>query len=227
MHFFSKEFGLFGGHGIVGAHVPVGIGIAFAHKYKGDGGVCIVFLGDGAVGQGAFHEACNLAGVYKLPVIVVVENNQYAMGTAVDRVFAETDFYRHAPRYNMHGALVNGMNVLDVYAAMKDHVELARNNEPSLLEIRTYRYRGHSMSDPQKYRTKEEMDQKKTEDPIVQLKLYLTENEIADNELLDSIDDEVKRVVLESVEFADNSPQPDESAIYKDVYGNDDYPFIA
>ncbi|NND72450.1 MAG: pyruvate dehydrogenase (acetyl-transferring) E1 component subunit alpha [Rhodothermales bacterium] len=227
MHYFSKELGLFGGHGIVGAHVPLGVGIGFAHKYKEDGGVCIVFLGDGAVGQGAFHEACNLAGVYQLPVVIVVENNQYAMGTAVDRVFAETDFYRHAPGYNMHGALVNGMNVLDVYAAIRDYAEMARNNEPSLLEIRTYRYRGHSMSDPQKYRTKKEMDAKKDEDPIIQLKAYLIDHGLSDHGSLDEIDEKVKKIVMESVEFADNSPHPELSEIYTDVYAGDDYPFLS
>ena len=141
--------------------------------------------------------------------------------------FAETDFYKHAPRYDMHGALVDGMNVMNVYAAMQDHVELARNNEPSLLEIRTYRYRGHSMSDPQKYRTKEEMDQKKSEDPIIQLKSYLIEHGIIDNDGLDEIDSKVKEDVMASVEFADNSPAPDASDIYKDVYAGDDYPFLS
>ncbi len=227
MHYFSKELRFFGGHGIVGAHVPVGIGIAFAHKYKEDGGVCVVFLGDGAVGQGSFHEACNLAGIYELPVVVVIENNEYAMGTSVDRAFAETDFYKHAPRYKMNGALVNGMNVFDVYAAMKDSIALARENKPSLLEVRTYRYRGHSMSDPQKYRTKEEMDDKKNEDPIIRLKAYLIEKDLSDNDALDAIDEEVKQVVLEAVEFADNSPFPDEDTIYQDVYSSRDYPFLS
>lgn len=227
MHYFSKEFGLFGGHGIVGAHVPVGIGIAFAHKYKEDGGVCVTFLGDGAVGQGAFHEACNLAGIYELPAIVVIENNQYAMGTAVDRAFAETDFYKHGPRYDMHGMVVDGMDVFDVYRAMKDAVELARQNKPVLMEVRTYRYRGHSMSDPQKYRTKEEMEAKKGEDPIIRLKAYLVENKLSDNEALDKIDEDVKQIVLDAVEFADNSPFPDEKTIYEDIYDNGDYPFLA
>jgi pyruvate dehydrogenase E1 component alpha subunit len=227
MHFFSKEKGLYGGHGIVGAHVPVGVGIAFAHKYKEDGGVSVSFFGDGAVGQGSIHEASNLASLYELPSILVVENNHYAMGTAVHRAFAETQFTHHAVGYNMKAALVDGMDVFSVTKAMQDHVALARENKPSMLEIRTYRYRGHSMSDPQKYRTKEELETKKNQDPIIRLKAYILEHKITTNRALDAIDDDVKQEVLASVDFAENSPAPDLSEIYDNIYDENDYPYLA
>ncbi len=226
MHFFSAEKGLFGGHGIVGGHIPVGVGIAFAHKYRETGGVCLCFFGDGAVNQGSFHEAINLAGLYELPVILIIENNQYAMGTAVHRASAEPDFYKQAVGYDLPGALVNGMDVLSVYKAMKEHVEMARNGQPSLIEMRTYRYRGHSMSDPGKYRTKEELERKKNEDPILRLKAYLLDRKLSSNEDLDQIDEEVKDEVMESVTFAENSPYPPIETIYQDVYSQKDYPFL-
>ena len=228
MHFFKKELGFYGGHGIVGGHVPVGVGLAFAHKYKEDGGVSLTFLGDGAVGQGAFHEACNLAGLYDLPAIIIIENNQYAMGTASHRAFADPDFFKQAVPYDMPSALVNGMDVFAVYKAVKDHVERAREeSQPALLEIRTYRYRGHSMSDPQKYRTKEELEEKKNEDPIIRLKSYLLEHDLSDNDALDVLDEEVKAEVMDAVEFADESDLPPLDSIYDDVYVQDDYPFLA
>ncbi len=226
MHFFSAEKRLFGGHGIVGGHIPVGIGIAFAHKYKEDGGVCVCFFGDGAINQGSFHEAANLASLYKLPVVFVVENNQYAMGTAVHRASAETDLFKQATGYNMPGALADGMDVFDCYRAFTEHVALARDNQPSLLEVRTYRYRGHSMSDPGKYRTKEELEERKDNDPIIRLKAYLLEKELTTNEALDDIDDQVKKEVLESVEFSEKSEFPPLESIYEDVYVQNDYPFL-
>ncbi len=225
MHYFSKELKMMGGHGIVGAHIPVGAGIAFANKYKGEDTVCVTFFGDGAVHQGAFHEAANLAGLYELPVIFVIENNHYAMGTSVRRAAAEPDLYKQALSYDMPSSLVNGMDVFAVYKAMQEHIAMAREGKPSLMEIRTYRYRGHSMSDPQKYRTKEEMDAKKNEDPIIRLKSYLIENKISTNEALDAIDEEVTQEVLESVDFAEKSPAPDLETIYEDIYSQDDYPF--
>ncbi|MEM8485144.1 MAG: pyruvate dehydrogenase (acetyl-transferring) E1 component subunit alpha [Bacteroidota bacterium] len=225
MHYFSKELKMMGGHGIVGAHIPVGTGIAFANKYKGEDTVCLAFFGDGAIHQGAFHEAANLAGLYDLPVIFVVENNQYAMGTAVDRAAAEPDLYKQALSYDMPSSLVSGMDVFSVYEAMQHHVAMAREGKPSLIEIRTYRYRGHSMSDPQKYRTKEELDAKKDEDPILRLKAYLLEHKMATNAQLDKVDDEVKQEVMESVEFAENSPAPGLETIYEDIYSDKDYPF--
>ncbi len=225
MHYFDSKLKMMGGHGIVGAHIPVGTGIAFANKYKGEDTVCLTFFGDGAIHQGAFHEAANLASLYGLPVIFIIENNHYAMGTAVDRAAAEPDLYKQAFSYDMPSSLVNGMDVFSVYEAMKDHVALARNYQPSLLEIRTYRYRGHSMSDPQKYRTKEELEAKKNEDPILRLKSYLLENKMADNAYFDKVDDEVKQEVMESVEFAESSPFPDLDTIYEDIYTQKDYPF--
>ena len=226
MHYFDAKLKMMGGHGIVGAHIPVGTGIAFANKYKGEDTACITFFGDGAIHQGAFHEAANLASLYDLPVIFVVENNQYAMGTAVERAAAEPDLYKQALSYDMASSLVNGMDVFSVYKAMQDHLALARENKPSLMEIRTYRYRGHSMSDPGTYRTKEEMDAKKDEDPILRLKAYLIENKLSTNEALDVIDEKVKKEVMESVEFAENSPFPDLDTIYEDIYTQKDYPFL-
>ena len=224
MHYFSKELKMMGGHGIVGAHIPVGTGIAFANKYKGEDTVCLTFFGDGAIHQGAFHEAANLASLYELPVIFIVENNQYAMGTAVERAAAEPDLYKQALSYDMPSSLVSGMDVFSVYEAMKHHVALARKNQPSLIEIRTYRYRGHSMSDPQKYRTKEELDAKKDEDPILRLKAYLLEHKMATNESLDKVDEEVKKEVMDSVEFSENSPFPELDTIYEDIYAEDNFP---
>ena len=226
MHFFSKEKRLFGGHGIVGAHIPVAVGIAFAHKYKEDGGVCVGFFGDGAIWQGAFHEASNLAGLYKLPVVLVVENNEYAMGTSVERAAAEPDLYKQSVSYAMPGVVVDGMDVFSVCKAMRDHVAMARNFQPSFVEIRTYRYRGHSMSDPQKYRTKEERASNKDQDPILRLKSYLLTNDLADNDTLDAIYEEVNQEVKASVEFAENSPFPPLEAIYENVYSQEDFPFL-
>lgn len=226
MHFFSKEKGLFGGHGIVGAHIPVAAGIAFAHQYKNDGGVCVCYLGDGAVWQGSFHEALNLASLYQLPVIYVIENNQYAMGTAVDRAAAETDLFKQGVSYAMPGSLVDGMDVFSVCHAMRDHVALARKGKPSLVEIRTYRYRGHSMSDPGKYRTKEELEAKKNEDPILRLKSYIIEHKLMTNEELDVFDVEVKAEVAASVTFADESPLPPLETTYDDVYTQKGFPFL-
>ncbi|ACY48287.1 pyruvate dehydrogenase (acetyl-transferring) E1 component subunit alpha [Rhodothermus marinus] len=227
MHFFKAEKKFFGGHGIVGGHVPLGVGIAFAHKYKEDGGVCLTFFGDGAMGQGTVHEAMNLAALYKLPIIFIIENNQYAMGTAVWRAFANTEFYRYAASYNMPGALVDGMDVFSVMKALRKYVALAREYQPSVLEVRTYRYRGHSMSDPAKYRTKEELEAKKKEDPIIRLKSYMLQHGLSTNEELDAIDDEVKKEVQASVEFAEKSPFPPLESIYEDVYVQPDYPFLA
>lgn len=225
MHYFDADLKMMGGHGIVGAHIPVGTGIAFANKYKGEDTVCLTFFGDGAIHQGAFHEAANLASLYELPVIYIVENNQYAMGTAVERAAAEPDLYKQALSYDMPSSLVNGMDVLSVYAAMKDHVALAREGKPSLMEIRTYRYRGHSMSDPGKYRTKEELDQKKNEDPILRLKAYLLDKKLSTNDALDQVDEEVKNEVRASVDFAENSPAPALETIYEDIYSEDNFPF--
>jgi pyruvate dehydrogenase E1 component alpha subunit len=226
MHFFSKEKRLFGGHGIVGAHVPVGTGIAFAHKYNEDHGVCLAFYGDGAVGQGAIHEAMNLASLYKLPIVFIIENNEYAMGTATHRAFGQPRFTHMSMGYDIPAAQVDGMDALSVCKAIGDHVAMARDFQPSLLEIKTYRYLGHSVSDPQKYRTKEELDNKKEEDPIIRMKSYIIEKGLADNDALDVLDAAANEEVKASVEFAENSPFPDLSAIYEDVYSESDYPFL-
>jgi len=227
MHYFKAEKKFFGGHGIVGGHVPLGVGIAFAHKYKEDGGVCLTFFGDGAMGQGSVHESMNLAALYKLPIVFIIENNQYAMGTAVWRAFANPEFYRYAASYNMPGALVDGMDVFSVIKALRKHVAMAREFQPSVVEVRTYRYRGHSMSDPAKYRTKEELEAKKKEDPIIRLKSYLLQHGLSSNKELDAIDEDVKAEVQASVEFAENSPLPPLETIYEDVYAQPDYPFLA
>lgn len=226
MHYFKKELNFYGGHGIVGGHIAVGVGIAFAHKYKEDGGVCLTYFGDGAVGQGAFHEAANLASLYGVPCIFIVENNQYAMGTATHRAFAQPEFHRYAASYGMPGSLANGMDVFSVHKAMTDHIEMARNGQPSILEVRTYRYRGHSMSDPANYRTKDELDEKKNEDPIIRLKGYILENDLSSNEELDGWDEEIKEEVMNAVEFSEESEFPPIETMYQDVYTQEDYPFL-
>lgn len=227
MHFFDAEKRMYGGHGIVGAQVPLGAGIAFANKYRGEDTVCLCYFGDGAINQGAFHEAANLAGIYDLPLVLIVENNQYGMGTAVDRVSAEPDLYKRASAYDIPGAIASGMDVFSVAKAVHEHAEMARNGQPSLLEVRTYRYQGHSISDPAKYRAEGELDDRKSEDAIVRLQRYLTEHNMASNDDLEAIDEEVKQVVLDAIDFAENSPEPDASAIYDDVYVQQDYPFLA
>ena len=227
MHFFSVENHFYGGHGIVGGQIPLAVGLGFAQKYKETGKIAVGFFGDGAINQGAFHEAANLAAIYDIPVLLVCENNGYAMGTAVDRAMGEPDLYKQAYAYGMTGALVDGMDVFEVYHAMRELAAQAREkSRPALVEIRTYRYRGHSMSDPQKYRTKEEMEAKKNEDPIIRLQAYILEHDLAPREDLDAIDEEVKQVVLDSVAFAEESPFPAVETMYEDVYVQDDYPFI-
>ena len=226
MHFFDKKNGMCGGHGIVGGQIPLGAGIAFGLKYKGTDNVCLAFMGDGAAQQGAVHEAANLAGLYDLPVVFIVENNIYGMGTAVDRSSATLELYKRGEAYGMHCGLINGMDVLQVYKQLKQHVEWARKGEPSFVEIRTYRYRGHSMSDPQKYRTKEEMENRQNQDPIIRLKLYLENKGLATPEEIDAWDEEINQVALESVNYAENSPFPPVETMWEDVYVQQDYPFI-
>ena len=227
MHFFSREKRLFGGHGIVGAHVPVGGGIAFAHKYKGDGGVCLAFYGDGAVGQGGIHEAMNLASLLKLTIIFIIENNEYAMGTATHRAFGHTEFTHLSVGYDIPASQVDGMDALSVCKALQDHIAMAREFQPSLLEIKTYRYLGHSVSDPQKYRTKEELDQKKEDEPIIRMKAYVIDEGLADNDALDLVDTSVKKEVKAAVDIAENSETPDLEKIFENVYEENDYPFLA
>ena len=228
MHFFDAEKNMMGGHAIVGAHLPLAAGIAFAHKYRGDGNVCLCFFGDGAMHQGAFREACNLAGIYELPIVFVCENNQYAMGTAVDRAFAKPDLFKHGYNFDFPCSLASGMDVFSVNKAVQDHVEnYARQGQPSLLEVRTYRYQGHSITDPAEYRAEGELDQRKSEDAIVRLEGYMKEHGLATDQDFDAIDAEAKQIVADAIDAADAADFPDETALYDHVYAQDDYPFLA
>ena len=232
MHFFDVERHFYGGHGIVGGQIPVGVGMGFACKYKETGGASMTFFGDGAINQGAFHEAANLAALYDVPALIIVENNEYAMGTSIARSRGDADLYKQAYPYGMTAAVIDGMDLFEVYGAFKELGDEARGEadgqtRPIFVEVQTYRYRGHSMSDPQKYRTKEEMEAKKNEDPIVRTRLYLLENDLSTDEALDEIDEAVKAEVMDAVEFAENSPLPDVSTMYEDVYVQEDYPFIS
>lgn len=227
MHMFDKEKGFFGGHGIVGGQVPLGAGIAFAEKYNKTDNLCICMMGDGAVRQGAFHEALNMAMTWKLPVIFVIENNGYAMGTSVGRTSNVTDLYTLGEAYDMPSSPVDAMNPENVHVAVEEAAERARRGDgPTLLEFRTYRYKGHSMSDPAKYRTKDELNEYKDRDPIEYVKAKLVENKWATEDELKDIDKRIKDEVLECVKFAEDSPYPDPSEAYKDVYVQEDYPFI-
>lgn len=227
MHIFDKERNFMGGHGIVGAQVPMGLGIGFAEKYNGTKNLCITYMGDGAVRQGAFHEALNLAMLYKTPVIFVIENNGYAMGTAVKRSSNVDDLSTLGESYDMPSFAVDGMNVEAVHEAVSEAAERARRGDgPTLLEMRTYRYKGHSMSDPQKYRTKEEVEEYKQRDPIEQVLATIKENKILTEDEINEIVDRVKKKVNEAVKFAEESPWPDGMDAFKDVYVQEDYPFV-
>lgn len=227
MHMFSKEHKFFGGHGIVGGQIPLGAGIAFAEQYQGTDNVCVVYMGDGAVRQGALNETFNMAMIWKLPVIFVCENNGYAMGTSVARTTNMQDIYKIGLGFDMPCEPVDGMDPAAVHNSMDAAVQRARAGEgPSFLEIRTYRYKGHSMSDPAKYRTKEELERYKAKDPIGVVKAHIVENNFADDAWFEEIDKKVKAIVEESVKFAEESPWPDPSELYTDVYVQQDYPFI-
>lgn len=227
MHIFDKANHFAGGHGIVGAQIPLGAGLAFAEQYKGTDKLCVTYMGDGAVRQGAFHETLNMAMAWKLPVIFVIENNGYAMGTSVKRTSNVTDLYVLGEAYDMPSEPVNAMNVEDVHLAVAKAAERARRGDgPTLLEFRTYRYKGHSMSDPAKYRTKEELESYKSQDPIESVKDTLLKNNWATEDDLAVIDAKIKVTVDESVKFAEESPFPDASEAYKDVYTDESYPYI-
>lgn len=227
MHIFDKERNFAGGHGIVGAQVPMGLGLGFAEKYKGTKNLSICYMGDGAVRQGAFHESLNLAMLYKVPVIFVIENNGYAMGTAVKRSSNVEDLSTLGESYDMPSFAVDGMNVEAVHEAVAEAAERARRGDgPTLLEFRTYRYKGHSMSDPQKYRTKEEVEEYKQRDPIEQVLATIQDNNILTQEEIDSIIKKVKQKVDDAVKFAEESPWPDGMDAFKDVYIQEDYPFV-
>ncbi|MGI4821725.1 MAG: pyruvate dehydrogenase (acetyl-transferring) E1 component subunit alpha [Janthinobacterium lividum] len=227
MHMFDKEVGFVGGHGIVGGQIPMGAGLAFAEKYNKTGKLCICYMGDGAVRQGALHEAFNMAMLWKLPVIFVVENNGYAMGTAIARSSNVTELHIIADGYQMPNEPVNAMNVEDVHHAVARAAERARAGEgPTFLEFKTYRYKGHSMSDPAKYRTKEEVEEYRHRDSIEAVRHTILSNNMATEEDLAAIDERIKAQVQESVEFAENSPYPTPDELFKDVYVQNDYPYI-
>jgi pyruvate dehydrogenase E1 component alpha subunit len=227
MHIFDKEHNFFGGHGIVGGQIPLGAGIAFAEKYNKTKNLCVCSMGDGAVRQGAFHEALNLAMLWKLPVIFVIENNGYAMGTSVKRTSNVTDLYTLGEAYDMPSEPVDAMSVEAVHIAVAKAAERARKGDgPTLLEFRTYRYKGHSMSDPAKYRSKEEVEEYKQRDPVEVVKNTILTNKLATQKDLDTIDQKVNAQVEESVKFAEESNYPDPSEAFKDVYVQTDYPYI-
>ncbi|NEX92676.1 pyruvate dehydrogenase (acetyl-transferring) E1 component subunit alpha [Caulobacter sp. 17J65-9] len=219
MHMFSIEAGFFGGHGIVGGQVALGTGLAFADWYRTNGNVSFTYFGDGAANQGQVYESFNMAQLWKLPVVYVIENNQYAMGTSIERASATTELYMRGASFGIPGEQVDGMDVYAVKDAGARAAEHARSGQgPFILEMKTYRYRGHSMSDPAKYRTKEEVDEvKKTKDPIDLVKTLIAQAGIDDAQVK-KIDDEVKAIVLEAVEFAQTSPEPDPSELYTEVY---------
>jgi pyruvate dehydrogenase E1 component alpha subunit len=227
MHFFGLKEAFFGGHGIVGAQIGTGAGLAFAEQYKGTDNVSLTFFGDGAARQGMLHETFNLAMLWKLPVIFICENNNYAMGTSVERTSNVTDIYKLADAYEMPADMVDGMSPEAVHEAVARAVKRAREGGgPTLLEMKTYRYKGHSMSDPQKYRSKDEVEEYKEKDPIEHCKnVLLTEFGLAEQEI-EVINDRVKDIVEESVRFAEESPWPSDDELLKDVYKQEDYPFI-
>lgn len=227
MHMFHKESNLMGGHGIVGAQIPMGAGIAFAEKYLGTDNVCFASMGDGAVRQGALHETFNMAMLWKLPVIFIVENNNYAMGTSVERTTNVTDLSKLGASYEMPSFNVDGMSCEAVHLAIEEACDRARRGDgPTLLNIMTYRYKGHSMSDPQKYRTKEEVEEYKRQDPIEQVLATIRANKYLSEKEIEAIEQKVDAIVEESVKFAEESPLPDPSELYNDVYAEPNYPYI-
>lgn len=219
MHMFSVEKNFYGGHGIVGAQVPIGAGLGFANKYLENGAVSMAFFGDGAANQGQVYETFNMAELWDLPVIFIIENNQYAMGTSVERSSAETELYKRGISFGIEGVQVDGMDVLAVKAAGQKAIKHARSGKgPMILEMKTYRYRGHSMSDPAKYRTREEVKEVRSEsDPIDMVKERLIKEGWADLDALKAIDKEIKAIVSDSADFALESPEPDPSELYTDV----------
>jgi pyruvate dehydrogenase E1 component alpha subunit len=219
MHMFSREKNFFGGHGIVGAQVPLGTGLAFANRYKGQDNVCVAYFGDGASNQGQVYEAFNMASLWKLPVVYVIENNQYAMGTSIARASAETELFKRGISFEIPGEEVDGMDVLAVRKAAAKAVQRARDGDgPYILEMKTYRYRGHSMSDPAKYRTREEVqDVREHRDPIEMLKKKLLDAKHVTEDDLKKIEAEVREVVNDSAEFAQTSPEPHPDELWTDV----------
>jgi pyruvate dehydrogenase E1 component alpha subunit len=227
MHMFDAKARFFGGHGIVGGQIPLGAGIAFADKFNGNKNVTVCYMGDGAVRQGAFHEALNMAMTWKLPVIFIIENNNYAMGTSVERTSNVTELYKLGLSYDIPSEPVDGMQVEAVHDAMEKAVNNARaGNGPYLLEMNTYRYKGHSMSDPAKYRTKEEVESYKAKDPVEIVLKTIQEKKYATNEEIEIINNKVRDEVEDCVKFSEESPYPDPSELFIDVYVQKDYPYI-
>ena len=227
MHMFDKEKNLFGGHGIVGGQIGLGAGIAFADKYRDEDHVTICFMGDGASRQGILHETFNMSMLWKLPVIFVIENNKYAMGTSVERTTNVHDISKIGNSYEMPSETVNGMSPEDVCASIQRAAERGRNGEgPTLLNIETYRYKGHSMSDPQKYRTKDEVTSYKNRDPISYVRGVLLEQKWMSEAELKKVEAGVKKVIDKAVQFAEESPKPEAHELYEDVYTQKDYPFV-
>jgi pyruvate dehydrogenase E1 component alpha subunit len=220
MHMFSKEKEFYGGHGIVGAQVPIGAGLAFANKYRGNDNVSFAYFGDGAANQGQVYETYNMAEIWNLPVVFVIENNQYAMGTSVKRSTHSKSFWERGAAYGIKGEAVDGMDVLAVKAAGQKAVEICRAGDgPYILEVNTYRYRGHSMSDPAKYRTREEVQKMREErDPIEAVKAILTTGKHASDEELKEIDKEIKAIINDAAKFAQESPEPSVDELYTDIY---------
>jgi pyruvate dehydrogenase E1 component alpha subunit len=218
MHMFSVEHKFYGGHGIVGAQVSLGTGLAFKHKYAGDGGVCLAYFGDGAANQGQVYESFNMAELWKLPIIFVIENNQYAMGTSVNRASAEDQLYKRGESFRIPGLQIDGMDVLAVRGAAQTALEWVRGGKgPILLELKTYRYRGHSMSDPAKYRSRDEVQAvREKSDPIEALKRELAAAGVSEDQIK-AMDNEIKKIVTEAADFAEQSPEPDPSELYTDV----------
>jgi pyruvate dehydrogenase E1 component alpha subunit len=227
MHFFSKAHHYFGGNGIVGAQIPIGTGIALAEQYRGTDNLCLTMFGDGAARQGALYESFNMAMTWKLPVLYICENNQYAMGTSVNRTSNVTDLYKLGASFDMPSSWVDGMDVMKTHHALAEAAAHIRaGNGPYLLEIKTYRYRGHSVSDPAKYRTKEELERYQEQDPIETLKAYVLKNNILSASELEAIDKAIMQEIDEAEAFADASPYPDPSELYTDNYVQEDYPYI-
>lgn len=227
MHFFGKDVFFFGGHGIVGAQIGTGAGLAFAEKYRETDNVSLTFFGDGAARQGMVHEVFNMAMTWKLPAIFICENNNYAMGTSVKRTSNVVDIYKLADAYEMPADSIDGMSAEAVHEAVARAVKRARSGDgPTLIEIKTYRYKGHSISDPQKYRTKEEVEEYKQRDPIQLVLNTILKNKYATKEEIEEIDKRVNEKVTASVKFAEESPWPDDSEVYKDIVKSENYPFV-
>ena len=219
MHMFSKEKNFFGGHGIVGAQVPIGAGIAFSNKYRNNDNVCFTYFGDGAANQGQVYETFNMSSLWKLPIIFVIENNQYAMGTSIKNTSSTPDLYKRGESFGIKGKIIDGMDVLSVLKAGKDATEHCRSGKgPIILEMKTYRYRGHSMSDPAKYRTKEEVKKiKDNKDPIDQIRKKLIDKKISEEELK-NIDDEIKNEISDAATIAIEDDLPNISELFNDIY---------